>query len=171
MRIWSAWAVGSGGWRPDRHRRALFDERFLAARHQQFRDQTSPAGLVRSAEADARVTVKIFVEQDVVAEIGVALQLVVVAVHRAAAGWIAQKETRQASGDFFRYFVDGDKAARARRAFDFEVVAVVVVKLLQRFDDQVIDGEPNRSAPVGIPAEGTRARFGGLVVHGVEKAS
>ena len=44
-------------------------------------------------------------------------------------------------------------AARAGRALDLEVVAVVVVELLQRLDQQVVDREPDRAAPVGVAAE------------------
>jgi hypothetical protein len=38
--------------------------------------------------------------------------------------------------------------ATAGRALDFEVVAVVVMESLQCFNDQVVEGEPDRPAPV-----------------------
>src|SRR5437588_10284248 len=57
------------------------------------------------------------------------------------------------------------KLPGAGRAFDFEIVAVVMMKLLERFDEQIIDRKPNRSAPIGIAAEDSGLRFGGLVIY------
>ena len=39
------------------------------------------------------------------------------------------------------------------RIFDFVTVTQIVMKLLQRFDQEKIDGKPDRSAPIGIAAE------------------
>src|SRR5262249_55926966 len=39
----------------------------------------------------------------------------------------------------------------------------IVMKLLKRFDDQIVDREPDRSAPVRVPAKQTGARFSRLV--------
>ena len=47
-----------------------------------------------------------------------------------------------------------------------EVVAVVVVELLERLDQQVVDREPDRAAPVRVAAEQSRPRLGRLVVDG-----
>ena len=44
-------------------------------------------------------------------------------------------------------------AARAGRTLDLKFIAVVVMKLLQRFDDQEIHREPDGAAPIGIAAE------------------
>ena len=54
--------------------------------------------------------------------------------------------------------------ARAGRALDREVVAVVVVELLERLDDQVVDREPDRAAPVRVAAEQAAVRLGRLVL-------
>ena len=43
--------------------------------------------------------------------------------------------------------------ARAGRALDLEVVAEIVVELLQRLDQQEVDREPDRAAPVRVAAE------------------
>ena len=53
--------------------------------------------------------------------------------------------------------------AGAGGAFDLEIVAVVVMELLQRLDDQVVDREPDRPAPVRVAAEHARIRFARLV--------
>ena len=48
-------------------------------------------------------------------------------------------------------------------AFHLQAIAILVVKLLQGLNQQVIDGKPDRASPVGIAAEETTFRFGGLV--------
>ena len=49
---------------------------------------------------------------------------------------------------------------RAGRALDLERVAVEVVVALQRLDQQVVDREPDRPAPVGVAAEQAGVRLG-----------
>src|SRR5690349_8294996 len=48
-------------------------------------------------------------------------------------------------------------------AFDFEVFAVVVMKLLQGFDEQIVHRKPNGAAPIGIPSEQTCGGFSGFI--------
>lgn len=47
-------------------------------------------------------------------------------------------------------------------ALHLQTIAVIVVKLLQGLNQQVIDGKPDRASPVGIAAEETTFRFGRL---------
>ena len=54
---------------------------------------------------------------------------------------------------------------RARRALHLEIFAKIMVKLLQRFDQQIVHRKPDRPPPVRISAEQTGRRFGRLVVH------
>ena len=63
--------------------------------------------------------------------------------------------------------LDRDEAARAGRALDLEVVAVVVMELLQRLDDQEVDREPDRPAPVRVAAEQPDVGLARLVVRRV----
>ena len=53
--------------------------------------------------------------------------------------------------------------AGAGGAFDFERIAIKVVVALESFDEEVIEGEPDGSAPVGVAAEAAGFRFAGLV--------
>src|SRR5579863_534676 len=53
--------------------------------------------------------------------------------------------------------------AGAGGKFDGEFVAQIIMESLQRFDQQIVDGEPDRSAPVGIASEQAGLRFGGFV--------
>src|SRR5438105_4075547 len=56
-------------------------------------------------------------------------------------------------------------ATRTGRAFDFEIVAVVVVEFLERLDEEIIDRQPDRPAPIRIAAEDVRLRFARIVSH------
>jgi len=50
-------------------------------------------------------------------------------------------------------------------ALHLQAIAIIVVKLLQGFNQQVIDRKPDRTPPVGIAAEETTFRFGRLVTN------
>ena len=50
-------------------------------------------------------------------------------------------------------------------ALHLKVVAKIMMKLLQRFDQQKIHRKPHRPAPIGIAAEECRRRFRRLIVH------
>ena len=123
------------------------------ARHQELRDQPSPTGLMGRADAAAGVAVEILVEQQVIAEIWIPLHARVMAEYRPLALLVLQKDPREPHGELVGHVVDRDERARSRRAFDAKVVTVVVMKLLQRFDDEKIHGHPDRTAPVGVAAE------------------
>ena len=56
------------------------------------------------------------------------------------------------------------------RALDLKLVAVEVVVALQRLDQQKVDREPDRPAPVGVAAEQAGVRFAGHVVHPIRLA-
>jgi len=105
-------------------------DRLGPARLEQLGHQARPAGLVRRSDAPARVAVEILVEQDVVPEMGVAVQLRVVGVDRPPALIVFPKNAGQPPREFVRHLFDRDEAPRARRALDLEVIAVVVVELL-----------------------------------------
>ena len=62
-----------------------------------------------------------------------------------------------------RDLVQGDKAPRTGRAFDFKIAPVVVVEFLQRFDYEEIYREQYRPAPVRVSAEEAGIGFAGLV--------
>ena len=90
----------------------------------EIRDQSGPAGLVRGAAAAAIVAVEVFVEQDVVLEMGIGLKFFVVAENRAPAVGTAQEELDHAAAQFVRDLVEREHDAGAGRALDLEPVAV-----------------------------------------------
>jgi len=86
---------------------------------------------------------------------GIALKLFVISKHRPPVVLIPQEQLSQAAAQLRGDFVYRDVLPRAGGTFDFEIVAVVVMEFLQRFDYQEIDRKPDRSPPVRIAAEQT----------------
>src|SRR4029453_19231562 len=119
------------------------------------------------ADAGAVVAVEVFIQPDEVSPMRVGLELGDASVDRSSPIWPAQENTGQASGKLSRYLPEGRALTRSGRALDLKAGAVEVVELLESFDQQVVDGKPDRSAPVGVSAEEARARFCGFVVHAV----
>src|SRR5262249_32655272 len=96
-----------------------------AAVLQQERDQRGPAGLVACAKAGAVVAMKELMERDVVAPVGVALDVLVVAEHRPTAVTIAQKDAGQSPGKPFGNFGERLLNPGAGRVLQRERLAVV----------------------------------------------
>ena len=83
-------------------------------------------------EAVAVIAVEILVEPEVVAEIGVVLQLLIVAETGAAAGFgVAQKKLGEAGGESIGHFEQRYRFAGVGGVFYLEIVAVVMVEALQ----------------------------------------
>src|ERR1700682_2172833 len=101
------------------------------ARHEKSCHQTGPAGLVRGTDTTSGVAVEIFVEKYIIAKMRVLLQVGIVAIHRTSAALIPEKKACQAGGQLICDLIEGDEFSRVCRAFNFEIVAVVVMKILQ----------------------------------------
>ena len=93
-----------------------------------------------------------------------------VAVTRPLPGSVGQEDARQPLLQLLRHLLQGEQPARSDRAFDLELVAVEVVVALQRLEQEVVDREPHRPAPVGVPAEETAVPFRRDVVHAMGHA-
>src|SRR5215470_4740005 len=65
----------------------------------QRRHQPGPAGLVTGADAGAVVAMEIFVEQQVIPPVGIALELLGAAEHRPPPVLVAQEDAGQPIGD------------------------------------------------------------------------
>ena len=134
---------------------------------EQLGHESSPAGLMARADAGAVVAVEVFVQPDEVPPVGVSLELGDAPVNRPSPVRPAQENTGQASGELSRYVPEGRALARSGRALDLKAGTIEVVELLKGLDQQVVDGKPDRSAPIGVAAEEARARFRGFVVYAV----
>src|SRR6267142_3925499 len=137
----------------------------LAALLDELGDEPRPARLVAGADAGALIAVKILVEEEKVAPVWIDLERPDGAVHGAPAVAAAQEQADEPARQLARDVPEVEQAVRAGRALDLEVVAVEVVELLQRLDQQVVQREPHGAAPVRVAPEERRAGFRGLVVH------
>src|SRR5437667_4094518 len=105
------------------------------------------------ADAPAGIAVEVLVKQNEIVPVAVGLKFRNVAVDRPLASFIAEEDLRKSARELGGHFPQREHVSGARRELNFEIVAEVVKKLLQRLDEQEVYGKPDRSATVGIPAE------------------
>jgi hypothetical protein len=74
---------------------------------------------------------EIFVEQQVIPPMWIALELLGAAEHRPPPGLVPQEDPGQAIGDLPRDLKQVHRVARAGRALDFKVVAIIRIVLQQ----------------------------------------
>jgi hypothetical protein len=135
------------------------------ARHQELGDEPGPTRLVRGANAPTRIAVEVLVEQQVVAEVGIPLHARVMPVDCSQPVLIPGEDPGEPPGKLVGDIVDRHQLPGTRRALDLEIVAIVVMKLLQGLDDEIIDGEPDGPAPVGVASEEAAVGLGRLIAH------
>ena len=87
--------------------------------------------MMACADPRAIVAVKVFVEKDEVAPVRIALKELGAAGYRPVAIRIPEKNVNEPPGNFRRYLPEIRFAAGMRGAFDFEILAVVMVKFLE----------------------------------------
>src|SRR5262247_4591895 len=138
----------------------------------QLGHQPRPSGLMAGAEPSAVVAVKVLKEEDLVAPVLVALEFFYPAVCGSSPVFAAQEEFDQPPRQLLADVPEIHHFSRPGRAFDLEVVAVAIVRevlviFLQRFDDQEVDREPHRPAPIRVAAEQPRLRLRRLVIYSV----
>src|ERR1700677_1920350 len=108
---------------------------------------------------------KVLVKQNVVAEVRIGGEFGVIFEHRPLAISALQEKARQTTPQFLGYLVQAEEFSGPRRAFDFEVIAVVVMKSLQGLDDEKVDRHQNGTAPVRVAAEQSAARLSRPVTY------
>src|SRR5882724_7650741 len=120
---------------------------------------------MRGAGASAGIAVEELVERDAIPIVRIRLELRILAQYGTVAGRILQEQPRQPARQLGGHLLEAHEIAGAGRAFDLEVIAVVVVELLQRFDDEEVHGEPDGAAPIRVSAEYPAVRLGGNVAN------
>ena len=127
-------------------------------------DQPRPACLMGGPEAPTIIGVKVFKEEEIIFEMRIGRQFRMTLEHWPLAVWADQKNR----GDPARYLVghgfEGEHLTRARWAFDEEIVAIIMVKLADGFDEEKVNRHPDGASPVGISAEDPIMGFGGPVI-------
>src|ERR1700756_4656387 len=138
---------------------------FLAALLNKLGDQSRPSGLVARSDAGAIVAVKVLMEIDEVAPVWIVLKFLEPAIDRPMSIFGTQKNSRQSTRNLRGPLPQRGLPARTGRQLNREAVPVKVMKFLERFDQQEIDGKPYWSAPVGVSPEQRSAGLGGVIVH------
>src|SRR6266545_3268925 len=142
----------------------------LPALLEKLGDEPRPAGLVAGADAGTVVAVKVLVEGNQAAPVRVSLEDLRPAVDRPAAIRSRQEDAREPPRQLGPDLPEVHLPVGARGTRDLEIVAEETVELLERLDQEKVDREPHRSAPVRVAAEEARRRLRGLVVHAVVRA-
>jgi hypothetical protein len=96
----------------------------------QVGNQTGPPGLMTRAQSRSILTVKILMELDQIFPVRIVLKLLDAPVHRAFSVLLAKEDIGQPSIDLDRNLEQRDLIARTRRALDFKVVSVKLIKLI-----------------------------------------
>src|ERR1051326_5151112 len=117
------------------------------------------------AYTTAVVAVKVFVEEDQVLPVRIALELAAGSVNGARAICIPEEDRPKPARTFLGNLPQSQEFPRTCRALHFVILAKIVMELLKRLDNQEIHWKPNRTAPVRISAKQTRARLAGFVVQ------
>ena len=87
------------------------------------------------AEAGARVAVEKLVEKDQVSPVRILLERLDLAVDGASAVLAAQEDAREPSGQVGRDALERHHPSGSGRALHSEIIAEVVMELLQRLDE------------------------------------
>ena len=90
-----------------------------------------------------------------------------VAEDRTAAVLVVEEDRNETAGEVVGQDGQGDFAPRAGRVLDEDVVAEEPGIPVQRIDDEVVDREPDRAAPVGVATEQAGGGLARLVIDGV----
>src|SRR5467141_1720588 len=141
--------------------------RLLPALGEQLGDHARPARLVAGPEARSVVAVEILVEERHAAPVWIALELLRAAEDWSAAVGAGEEEATQASRDVGSHAPQAHETARAGGARDLEIVAEEVMVLLQRLDDEEVDGKPHGPAPVGFSPKGSGCGLRRIIAHTV----
>src|SRR4029078_4355927 len=117
----------------------------------------------------SRVAVEVFMKQHEITPMRIALQRLTVPVLRSPAV-VPHEQPDEPAGELDRHFPQRQHLSRPAGMLDTEGVAVIPVELLQGLDDQVVEREPHRPAPIRVSAEQPTARLRRLVLDLAEVA-
>src|SRR5262249_20476619 len=101
----------------------------------------------------AIVAMKIFIEHNVVAPVGIILEFPGATVHGAISFLVPQENALEPARNLPSDLEEVHVFAGPGGAFDFEIVAIKLVEVEQPSYQETVDGHPDRPAPVRISAE------------------
>src|SRR5215470_14419088 len=112
--------------------RALTSSESLAALLDQLGHQSGPTGLMARSYARTIVAMKVFIKWNEVPPLPIVLKEFLIPTHRTAPITSAQKDTDQPPRDLRGHLPQVGFCPRMRRALHFEVLTIIMVKLLER---------------------------------------
>src|SRR5688500_12301581 len=104
-------------------------------------------------DASAGVAVEVLVKWNEVVPQRIVLKELDRAEHRPPSPAVVEEDPREAPRDLLRHLPQGHHLTGTRRALDAETFSEVVMELLERLDDEEVDREPDRPAPVRVAAK------------------
>jgi len=110
--------------------------------------KTGPAGLVACTQARSIVPVKILMEPDFVRPVGLLKQSLITPLKGPGAVVPPEEKSNQVFREIVSNLAQRQHLSAPRGAFDFEIISIVAVKLLERLDQQKVDRKPHGPAPV-----------------------
>src|SRR6185503_15680259 len=93
------------------------------------------------------ITLKIFIKEQVITPMRIALEFFCSSIERAAPMLVAHENARQAIADFLTHFKEIHELSRTRRALNLEIITIIKIELEQRPNQQGVHGQPDGSAP------------------------
>ena len=119
----------------------------------QSRSERRPTGLMACAKTAAGFAVEVFVEQNQITPAGVGAVFFNLSVTRALVIFIRQKDAREPARKLLCNFLQREHFSRTYWTLYLQLIAVEMVVAFECLDDQVIDRELDRAAPVGVATE------------------
>jgi hypothetical protein len=111
------------------------------------------------AETPTCFSVEIFVKEDEVAPMRITGETRIISMTWPAARRVGQEDTRQPSAEFIRDLLEIHYTTGTGGTLDLKRIAVEMMIPFERLDQQIVDGKPDRPAPVRIAAEEVSAGF------------
>src|SRR5262249_24070182 len=96
----------------------------------------------------AVVAVEVFVEEDQVTPVRIVLELTSPAIDRPPSVLIAEESTRQPARDFLRGAEQRHVLAGTGGTLDLKFIAVELIQIQQRPNDQPVNWHPDGTSPV-----------------------
>src|SRR5688500_13028402 len=108
---------------------------------------------------------KVFVEKQVVAETFIGLIFFIITENRSSALFIFAEDIGKTRGKIVSDLSQVHHFTRTCWMLYQEIITVVMVKTLQRFNNKIIYRKPCGTAPVRISSEEIRIAFSGIVFY------
>ena len=121
------------------------------------------------ADSGPVVAMEIFVEQNKITPMRILLELVRTTVHGTSAIRPAQKRMRETTGQLRRNIGEMTAPPGTGRILDGKRIAEIVMKLLERFDEQIIHGNQTGPRQLELPPK-RRLWIPPLILHAMRRA-